>query len=308
MGKAIIVQPHTENYQLLAQEYYQYLLQLGYQPKSCRGRWRRLLEFLYYLETTITTDITAVTSKDVLQFYEYIQTRPSKKDGNLLSKRTVWDHMQSVLGLYTMLQHKNKIQINPTSTIQLTYEKTESPRVALTQEEIEQLYKHTETLQEKAILALGYGCGLRVNEMVQCNIADVRIREQVLVVPKGKNNKSRTVPMSKTVARDLANYFYKVRLQQISNDLKAFIVNTKGRRMQQWTYNKILQKLIDKTGNEAIKMKQISIHNLRHSIATHLIEEGSPLERVKEFLGHADIETTEIYTHISQSQLQQLVE
>jgi len=114
--------------------------------------------------------------------------------------------------------------------------------------------------------------------------------------------------MSKTVMKDVSNYFYKERLQQESKDPKAFIIHSKARRMQKGTYNKILRKLIDRTENENIKMKQISIHNLRHSIATHLIEQGVPLERVREFLGHSQLETTEIYTHISQLQLQKLIE
>lgn len=113
--------------------------------------------------------------------------------------------------------------------------------------------------------------------------------------------------MSKTIAKDLSNYFFKERLQQESKDPKAFILHSKLRRMQKGTYNKILQKLIDRTGNEAIKEKQISIHNLRHSIATHLIEQGVPLEKVREFLGHSQLESTEVYTHISQQQLQDLV-
>lgn len=308
MGKASIIQPQTENYQTLAHEYYEYLLQLGYNPKSCRSKWRRLIEFLQYAETAITTDITAITTKDILQFYEYIQNRPSKRDGNILNKKTIWDFMQAVIGFYTMLQYKNKILINPTNTIKIEYQKTESPRTALTQAEIQEIYQQAKTYKEKAILALGYGCGLRVSEIVQCNIEDVRIREQILIVPKGKNNKSRTVPMSKTVAKDVANYFYKERLQQESKDPKAFILHSKLKRMQKGTYNSILKKLIDRTQNEIIKTKQISIHNLRHSIATHLIEQGVPLERVREFLGHSQLESTEVYTHISQLQLQKLVE
>lgn len=308
MGKTIIVQPHTKNYQTLAQEYYEYLLQLGYKPKSCRSKWRLLLEFLCFSETTGTTDITAISTKDILQFYEYIQNRPSKRNGSVLSKKTINDFMQAVVGFYTMLQCKNKIRINPTNTLNIKYKKTESPRTALTQAEMQEIYKQATTYQEKAMLALAYGCGLRVSEIVQCNIEDLRLREQLLIVPKGKNNKSRTIPMSKTVAKDLANYFYKERLKQDAKDPKAFMIHSKGGRIQQWTYNKILKKLINKTQNNILKTKQVSIHNLRHSIATHLIEQGVPLERVREFLGHSQLESTEIYTHISKNQLQKLVD
>lgn len=307
MGKAIIVQPHTTHYQELAQEHYKSLLQLGYSAKSSRARWRMLLEFLCYAETSITTDITAITTKDILNYDTYLQIRPSKKDGTNLSKRTICGHLHTIKTFYTMLQNKHTIQINPTNTIHIKYASITNERVALTQAEIKELYKHAITLKEKAILALGYGCGLRVGELVRCNINDVRLREQVVIVPKGKFNKSRTVPLSRNSVEDLTNYFYKERLQEKSKNTIAFILHVRGGRMQEWTYNKILQSIIERTKNDTIKSKQITIHHLRHSIATHLIEQGVPLERVKEFLGHSQLETTEIYTHISNYQLQKLV-
>jgi integrase/recombinase XerD len=297
----------SERYTQLAQLFYEYLLQLGYSPHGCRSKWRMAKEFLRFAETTITTDIAAITTKDILNYYEFLQQRPSKRDGRPLNQKTVCDCIRVIQQLYVMLQNKGQLQINPANTIKINYPKNESPRTALTQEEIKQLYRECKTYQEKAILGLAYGCGLRVSELVQCNIEDIRIREGFIVVPKGKGNKGRIVPMSKTVMKDVSNYFFKERLEQESKDPKAFIIHSKARRMQDGTYNRILQKLIDRTKNESIKMKQISIHNLRHSIATHLIEQGVPLERVREFLGHSQLETTEIYTHISQIQLQALV-
>lgn len=308
MGRPADIIVLSEHYNQLAHTFYTYLIQLGYSPHSCRNKWRRVKEFLHYAETTISTDITAITTKDILKYYEHLQQRPSKRNGKPLNQKTVVDNIRMIQQLYAMLQAKEQIQINPANTINLQYPRDESPRTALTQEEIKELYSQCKTYQEKAILALAYGCGLRVSELVQCNIEDIKVREGFIVVPKGKGNKGRIVPMSKTVMKDLSNYFYKVRLEQESKDPKAFIIHSKARRMQKGTYNKILQKLIDRTENESIKMKQISIHNLRHSIATHLIEQGVPLERVREFLGHSQLETTEIYTHISQLQLQKLVE
>ena len=308
MGRPADIIVLSEHYNQLAHTFYTYLIQLGYSSHSCRNKWRRVKEFLHYAETTISTDITAITTKDILKYYEHLQQRPSKRNGKPLNQKTVVDNIRMIQQLYAMLQAKEQIQINPANTINLQYPRDESPRTALTQEEIKELYSQCKTYQEKAILALAYGCGLRVSELVQCNIEDIKVREGFIVVPKGKGNKGRIVPMSKTVMKDVSNYFYKERLQQESKDPKAFIIHSKARRMQKGTYNKILQKLIDRTENESIKMKQISIHNLRHSIATHLIEQGVPLERVREFLGHSQLETTEIYTHISQLQLQKLVE
>ncbi len=94
------------------------------------------------------------------------------------------------------------------------------------------LLHHCKTYQEKAILALAYGCGLRVGELVQCNLEDLKLRESYVVVPKGKGNKGRIVPMSKTVIKDLSNYLYKVRLHQKSKDPQAFILHSQFDRMQ----------------------------------------------------------------------------
>lgn len=307
MGRPTGIIVLSEHYNQLAYTFYTYLIRLGYSPHSCRNKWRRAKEFLHYAETTITTDITAISTKDILTYYEFLQHRPSKRDGKPLHQKTIWDCIKVIQDLYVMLQNNGQVKINPTHTIRIQYPRDESPRTALTQEEIKELYSRCKTYQEKAILALAYGCGLRVSELVQCNIEDIKAREGFIVVPKGKGNKGRIVPMSKTVMKDISDYFYKERLQQESKDPKAFIIHSKLKRMQKGTYNEILQKLIDRTGNKNIKKKQISIHNLRHSIATHLIEQGVPLERVREFLGHSQLESTEVYTHISQQQLQNLV-
>lgn len=308
MGRPTDIIVLHPDYSELAQRFYTYLLQVGYSAHGCRTKWHRAKEFLHYAQTNIGTDITAITTRDILNYQAFVQQRPSKRDGKPLNQKTVMDCMKAIQELYSLLQHRGQVQINPVNTINLSYPSQESPRTALTQSEIKELYSQCKTYQEKAILALAYGCGLRVSELVQCNIEDIKLRESYLVVPKGKGNKGRIVPMSKTVVKDVTNYFYKVRLQQESKDPKAFIIHSKLKRMQKGTYNKILQQLIDRTQNESIKLKQISIHNLRHSIATHLIEQGVPLERVREFLGHSQLESTEIYTHISAQQLQKLVE
>lgn len=308
MGRPTDINVIHPNYLTLTQRFYEYLIQLGYSKNTCEGRSRIIKVFLHFAETSITTDITAITTKDIIRYYQFLQQRPNKNNGGFLKEKSIIDCMQSIQQLFTMLQHQGQIQINPTSTIELTYQKQESPRTALTQQEIQELYNHCKTYQEKAILALAYGCGLRVGELVQCNIEDLQLREGLIIIPKGKGNKTRTVPMSKTVIKDITNYLYKERLQQQTKDTKAFILHSRLERMQKGTYNEILKKIINRTKNENIKIKQISIHNLRHSIATHLIEQGVPLERVKEFLGHEHLKSTEVYTHISTQQLQKLVE
>jgi integrase/recombinase XerD len=313
MGRPKNIIVVNENYRTVAGQFYSYLLRLGYNPKSSKARYNYLCEFLHWLEQKGILDITQTTAQEVSKYYDYISERPSKKDGGILSQKTTHGHMRNVRDLFVMLQNEGKAKNNPCSTLKFHYPRETAERTVLDQEEIKQLYKATETAQERAILSLAYGCGLRVGELVNCNIEDIRIREKILIVPKGKGNKRRVVPMSSGVAKDLADYYYNERENLTKGrDYKptesAFMLHSRGGRMQKGTYNKHLKILIDRTGNETIKEKQISIHNLRHSIATHLLEQGIPVEQVRMFLGHSQLETTQIYTHISRKQIQNLMQ
>jgi integrase/recombinase XerD len=303
----------NEEYQKLAESFYRYILRLGYNAQGCKARKNYLCEFLRWLEQKGLLDITQITAQEIRNYYQHISERPSKKDSGILSQKTTHSHMRIIRDLYIMLQNEGKIKINPCSTLKFPYPIATEERTVLDQEEIKQLYKVAETAQEKAILSLAYGCGLRVGELTNCNIEDIRLREKILIVPKGKGNKRRVVPISSGVVKDLADYYYNEREaltkgRDFKQNESAFMLHSRGGRMRKGTYNKYLKILIERTQNQEIKEKQITIHNLRHSIATHLLEQGIPVEQVRMFLGHSQLETTQIYTHISRKQLKELVQ
>lgn len=312
MGRPKNIIVINEDYRNLAESFYKYLLRLGYNPKTSGSRYNYLCEFLNWLEQKGLLEITQITALEVTNYYSYISERPSKKDGGILSQKTTHSHMRIIRDLYIMLQNEGKVKINPCSTLKFPYPKAREERTVLDQEEIKQLYKVTETAQERAILSLAYGCGLRVGELVNCNIEDIRLREKIIIIPKGKGNKRRVVPLSNGVVKDLADYYYNEREnltkgRDYSPKESAFMLHSRGGRMQKHTYNKYLKIIIERTQNQEIKDKQITIHNLRHSIATHLLEQGIPVEQVRLFLGHSQLETTQIYTHISAEMLKRVV-
>ncbi len=318
MGRPSNIIVVTADYQKLAESFYQYQKRLGYVENSYKARFNYLNEFLQWLEQQGLLDITQIQAPEINRYYNYISSRPSKKDGGALSQKTTHSHMRIIRDLFEMLLRKsepdgrNQIQINPCSTLNFPYPKISEERTVLDQDEIKQLYQATQTAQEQAILSLAYGCGLRVGELVKCNIEDIRLREKILIVPQGKGNKRRVVPMSSGVAKDLANYYYNERDELTKGrDYKpnqnAFMLHSRGGRMQKDTYNKHLKAMIERTGNLELKEKQITIHSLRHSIATHLLEQGIAVEQVRMFLGHSQLETTQIYTHISRRQLKDLI-
>ena len=319
MGRPKNIIVVNENYRELAESFYRYLLRLGYNAKGCKFRYNYLCEFLHWMEQQGYTKIEKTTALEITNYYHYISERPSKKDGGILSQKTTHSHMRIIRDLFIMLQNESepdgqpKIKINPCGTLKFPYPRAKEERTVLDQEEIKQLYKVAETAQERAILSLAYGCGLRVGELVTCNIEDIRLREKILIVPKGKGNKRRVVPISSGVVKDLADYYYNEREaltkgRDYNPKESAFMLHSRGGRMRKGTYNKHLKILVERTQNEAIKEKQITIHNLRHSIATHLLEQGIPVEQVRMFLGHSQLETTQLYTHISRKQIKNLMQ
>jgi integrase/recombinase XerD len=296
MQSSIIVVNQT--YQERAKEFLDHLLMLGHSSHGAKCKTRFLKEFLHFCEVNGIQELQAITAPTINDYYAYIVERPNKITGEKLSLKTAYNHTRSIELFFIMLQTKGESFINPTSTLTFPYpSETEQTRNVLTQEEIKELYNHCKDFLEKAILSLAYGCGLRVSEMVQCNIDDIKLRENILIVPAGKFNKRRVIPMSTGVVKDLENYFYQVRIQQEPKDYKAFMLHVKGGRIRKWTFNKYLKKIIERTQNKTIIEKNITIHNLRHSIATHLLENKIPLEQVRMFLGHNQLETTEVYTH-----------
>jgi len=313
MGRPRTIFLLTKDYQDLSQQYYEYLLKLGYHPQSSRSQYGYITEFLSWLEQKGILDISQITTSQLQDYYDYLSSRPNKNQETTLSEKTTFEHLRNIQKLFTMLQKKGVVKANPYGRLNIKAPRPTKQRIILTQDEIKQLYEVAESAQERSILSLAYGCGLRSSELSKCNVEDVNLKTKLLIVPSGKGLKRRVVPMSKGVVKDLADYYYQERENlKMGKDyrpgLKAFMLHSRGGRMQAWTYNKYLKRMIERTENYSMKIKRITIHSLRHSIASHLIQQGVEVEQVRLFLGHSQLETTQIYTHINQEQLAKLME
>src|SRR5690554_371728 len=296
---------YNELYQREAKQYRDYLLLLGYSKQTCQSKYLYLKEFFNYLEEIGIYQLHHITAVEIGNFYEYVQNRKSIKTNKSLIKKTVYDIMRLVQSYFGYALHLGKIKINPASHLKFSYPNEEVNRIIFNQEQIKQLYEATENNREKAILHIAYGCGLRVQEISDLNKEDLRLTENLIIVQKGKNSKRRIVPINDKIKKELEIFLLNEEVKQ-----KELFTNSKGNRMQQWTFNSTLKTIIKRTdfGKTFTKEKlnSIGIHTLRHSIATHLLENGMPLEQVQQFLGHSHIESTEIYTHINQSQINSL--
>jgi integrase/recombinase XerD len=292
----------------ILKDYYNYLLIKGYIEETARKRHNDIKEFLEFTGKDFRNSSTSlrVTEKEVLKYYEFLQQRPNKITGTgTLKPNTILQNILSITGFYEMLFELGKLP--DLLQIGIQYPKNyenDFVREILTQSEIRQLYEIAE-LKEKVILNLSYGCGLRVAELVAVNKEDLYLKENLLIVPKGKFNKRRIIPITEKVKNEIEFFFS----NEIKNrqDKNAVILNNKGFRMQEWTYNSTLKNLLKQIKVPEERIKKIGIHSLRHSIATHLLENGMELEKVRDFLGHSQLETTQIYTRVSSETLRSVV-
>lgn len=306
----------NENFIKAAKAYRHYLATLGYRPQTVHTKHGELTKFLYWTEENHIKNLASMEARHLEKYQDYLKQQPNQNKGGKLSPKTIYSKLRTVELFFIMLQSKGEITTNPFGTFKNTYKTTKAERTILTQEEVRTLYKLAVNEQEKAMLSLAYGCGLRAAELEAVNVEDIKLRDGILIVPKGKGNKRRTIPLSPGVKEDLKNYYYYHYRPNLLKDpeslpryseRKAFMLHSKGGRMKGYTWNKYLKRIIERTGDTTVISKEISLHCLRHSIATHLLENGIAVEQVRLFLGHSQLETTETYTRVNQQQLQKLM-
>lgn len=290
---------YTEFYQEQAVNYKKHLDILGLNPETTQARYLYLREFFSYLESNKIFNIKEVTPKEIADYNDYLKAKKSQRTGKALKQKSIYDHMRNLQQYLGYLLEIETIKSNPASHLKFTAVSENVARFIFSQDQIQALYQ-VANLEERTILNIGYGCGLRVQEMSDLNKEDIRFSENLVIVQKGKNSKRRLVPISDKIKTELEEFIFSS--ERKTNEI---FIHSKGQRMQTGTLNKRLKNLIHKAKlnlNET-ELNSIGIHNLRHSIATHLLQNGMKLEQVQKFLGHSHIESTEIYTHITQEQI-----
>ena len=157
-------------------------------------------------------------------------------------------------------------------------------------------------LRNIALLELIYGSGLRVSELLDIEMEDIHLNQGYIMV-RGKGSKERMVPISDMSTVALRNYIVKGREQLLNDQKTSFLfLNQSGSRLSRQGFFKLLKKLAHDAGVQT----ECSPHTLRHSFATHLLENGMDLRTLQSLLGHEDISTTQIYTHISQKRIKEI--
>ncbi|CAG9622368.1 site-specific tyrosine recombinase XerD [Sutcliffiella rhizosphaerae] len=250
--------------------------------------------FIKNVEEIHTLDEVSRTT--ILQFLKFLNE-------NGKSSKTIARHIASIRSFHQFLLREKVTNQDPTVHIDRPKQEQKLPQV-LAVEEVQALLEVPDVhkmygKRDKAMLELLYATGIRVSELISLNVSDVHLA-MGFIRCIGKGNKERIIPLGKLAQEAIQIYIEESRPQlRKKKTTDALFLNHLGNRLSRQGFWKILKKLTKEAGIE----KELTPHTLRHSFATHLLENGADLRAVQEMLGHADISTTQIYTHVTKNRM-----
>ena len=297
----------NSSFKEIQEQYIFWLDTLGYSKSSIRKYGNKAKELFEWLITQNINHINQLQQPHISTFFEYQETRKNTKFVGTLSAVYLNDYFTGIDKLLEFL-HQIGAKHTPTPTnYRIAIDKDERvlkiepftiEEIKLLQATIKELYpnlnyKHRELKQYQLqlIFALHYGCGLRLNEGCNLTVKDINFSKRTIFIHQGKNYKDRIIPINDSIYNALQDYIYNFRNGIKCNHNRLFIHSSVALLNS-------LKDLQKQCKNEAIKQKRLHFHILRHSIATHLLQNGMPIENIARFLGHSSLTSTQIYTHI----------
>jgi len=280
----------TAEYIVLSKVFREWLELLGYSLLSIPALLLAVTDFLHYQEQQYKSSLQQLEAMDANNF---IQTTIDRGCGSGHVNKQV-----QALKLFSRY-----LRESGQSGIGFNLERMDDQRVKpvwLTKPEVQSLYEVTGDsvlgIRDRAMLAVFYGCGLRLNEGASLELKDIDRNSQRIHVRKGKHYKERIVPLAGKNFTELCFYmdYGRPQLLQDVPHSYLFVDANKGNPM----HKQSLYVRIKQLAKRAKLHKKVGTHTLRHSIATHLLQSGMKLERIQQFLGHGDLDSTQIYTHL----------
>lgn len=311
---------NSEAYRYIIASFKEWLQTLGYNEQTVYQLPNYIQEFLFYAESKGHAGLWQINNDLIKEYYYKLKERTNKRKQGGLSAAYLNKHLQALNKFSDYLRQNGRL-ILPKLDIQTEEDNSEVTDI-LTQQEIKQLFAITYTpyeqkkndkgivyyesmqLRDRAMLTIFYSCGLRRNEAYHLNTNDIFFGKNVLHIRKAKGYKERLVPFTKQSLEHLQHYLYDARPYFVNEKNEAFLVTQSGKRLDGQMMLIRLKQLVQLTGSVELIKKDIHLHTLRHSIATHLLQNGMKLERIKEFLGHSSLESTQIYTHFLETENQ----
>lgn len=260
---------------------------------------RDLRQFQTFLQNSQLDFLQNSNRDTILSYLNNLQVK-----GRAVS--TISRNLAAIKSFYQYLVRERHLEKDPAVNLESPKLEKKLPKI-LSIAEVEELLKQPNTFQptglrDKSMLELLYATGIRVSELINLNISDVNL-DMGYIKCYGKGSKERIVPLGSIAAKCAQEYINKGRPKLVRTyEESSLFVNHHGNRLTRQGFWKIIKKY----ALEANITKDITPHTLRHSFATHLLENGADLRSVQEMLGHADISTTQIYTHVTKNHLKEV--
>lgn len=244
---------------------------------------------------------SSVTKEDIAQYVSYL------KEQNFMP-RSIERYLCTLKKFYAYCFDKFLILVNPTDTMVVSRIPPSLPDV-LTQEEAAKLLEQPNILtplgvRDKALLETLYSTGIRLNELYNLNVEDIDIATGFLRVNSGKGNKDRVLPLTKSACAALKEYLTNIRpvfCKNNSGETALFV----GRRLGHRLNHPVIAQLVRGYAKQAQIPKRVTVHLIRHSLATHLLQNGVHLTQIQKLLGHTQISITQLYTHVNPKELKE---
>ena len=281
------------NLQELIEEFLRYLLiDKGYSNNTIYSYKKDLEKFL---EFNKNTNINNISNQDLKNYIKYLNE-------NNLNEKSISRNISCLKSFYKFLIIEKYITNNPSESIYLPKIKKNLPNI-LSEDEVLNLLdiklNDAYSYRNKAMLELMYATGLRVSELVNLKFQDIDLNEDI-VRTLGKGSKERIIPIGEYSKEYLEKYIYEYRSKLIKKNNPEYIfLNNHGNKMTRQGFFKIIKSIAKEKNID----KKLSPHTIRHSFASHLLKYGADLRTIQELLGHSDISTTQIYTHITNEEL-----
>ncbi len=278
------------------EKYQNYLEQEKHASSNTLSSYMRdLRQFETYLDEHGDAPIEAAAQSDISEYVQWMT-------GKGKSAATVTRTIASLKSFYAFLQGAGTVKTNPAKGVAAAKVERRFPEI-LTNKEVELFLDQPQCVDAKgyrdhAMLELLYATGIRVTELIDLNVTDVSLSAG-FIRAQGKG-RERIIPLYTAAVKALSDYIKEIRPQLIADpEETALFVNMNGERMSRQGFWKIVKHYQETAGIT----KDITPHTLRHSFAVHLLENGADLRSIQEMLGHADISSTQIYTHVVKKQL-----
>ncbi len=266
---------------------------------------RDVARFLAYLEENHITSFEDVTKEDVSDYITKL--RDGEIGGQPLSNSSYSRNLSALKSFYRYLNIYEGVQNNPVRLFKSVANKRKLPEF-LTFDQMESIFNCFDLsdpidIRDRCIIEVMYACGLRVSEVAGLKISNINLKEKYLIV-LGKESKERMVPFYNRCGQLIDFYIKQSRVQFIKEEHDILFVNQQGKPIS----TRAIQNIVEKSGERAGLYLHVHPHMIRHSFATHMLDHGADLRTVQELLGHENLSTTQIYTHVTTDRLKKVVQ